>query len=104
VTLLLQELHFKDNWIRENDELTTGAVGHTSETGGRAPRVPGLAGQEFIFFIIFSINIHLFTCAYIVCVISPPDSLLHPLPRSLPLSLPGRTCSAFISNFVEEKT
>jgi hypothetical protein len=45
--------------------------------------------------------IHLFTCAYIVWVISP----LFPLPPfSPPLfpSLPGRTCSALISNFVEE--
>jgi hypothetical protein len=47
--------------------------------------------------------IHLFTCAYIVCVIFPscppptPCSSHHP-------SLPGRTCSALISNFVEEKT
>jgi hypothetical protein len=44
--------------------------------------------------------IHLFICAYIVWVISTPASLT----LSLPPSLPGRTCSALISNFVEEKT
>jgi hypothetical protein len=44
--------------------------------------------------------IHLFPCAYIVWAISP----LYPpsIPQSP--SLPGRTCSALISNFVEEKT
>jgi hypothetical protein len=44
--------------------------------------------------------IHLFTYIYIVWVISnpcPPSSL--PLPHSFP----GRTCSALISTFVEEK-
>jgi hypothetical protein len=51
---------------------------------------------KFIFFI------HLFTCAYIVWVISPP--ILCPLPLPPHSSLPGRTCSALISNFVEEKT
>jgi hypothetical protein len=41
--------------------------------------------------------IHLFTCAYIVWVISPPTlSLLLP-------SVPGRSCSAFVTSFVEEK-
>jgi hypothetical protein len=40
---------------------------------------------------------HLFICAYIVWAISPPC----PIP---PPSLPGRTCSALFSNFVEEKT
>jgi hypothetical protein len=46
------------------------------------------------------IFIHLFTCAYIVWAIPPlpPPSPLHP---SL---LPGRACSALISNFFEEKT
>jgi hypothetical protein len=36
----------------------------------------------------------------------PPSSTLSPLPHLLspPPSLPGRTCSALISNFVEEKT
>jgi hypothetical protein len=47
--------------------------------------------------------IHLFTCAYIVWAISPPYILTSPsLPP--PPSLPGRTCSALLSNFVEEKT
>jgi hypothetical protein len=49
-----------------------------------------------LFFII-----HLFTCAYIVSFL-PPASLPPPSPFS-PLP-PGRTCSALISNFVEEKT
>jgi hypothetical protein len=39
--------------------------------------------------------IHLFTCAYIVWSFLP----LPPQP-----SLPGRSCSALITNFVEEKT
>jgi hypothetical protein len=52
----------------------------------------------YLFFII-----HLFTCAYIVWVISSP-CLPPPTSPLLPPSLPGRTCSAFISNFVEEKT
>jgi hypothetical protein len=42
---------------------------------------------------------HLFTCAYIIWVISPPC----PLPPTFSPSLPGRTCSALFSNFVEEK-
>jgi hypothetical protein len=46
---------------------------------------------------------HLFTCAYIVWVISSPCSLPPPSSPDFPL-LPGRTCSALISNFVEEKT
>jgi hypothetical protein len=50
----------------------------------------------------FFLIIHLFTCAYIVWVISPPcpPSLPSPL---LPHSVPGRSCSAFMTNFVEEK-
>jgi hypothetical protein len=47
--------------------------------------------------------IHLFTCAHIVWAISPPYHPLPPYPPPTP-SLPGRTCSALISNFVEEKT
>jgi hypothetical protein len=46
---------------------------------------------------------YLFTCAYIVWVISP----LCPLPPTFyprAPSFPGRTCSALISNFAEEKT
>jgi hypothetical protein len=55
-------------------------------------------GVPDLFFLI----IYLFTCAYIVWVISPPFSLPYPLPPSPSFS--GRTCSALISNFVEEKT
>jgi hypothetical protein len=55
-----------------------------------------------IFLSFFLFLIHLFTCAFIVWAISPPYPLPHPLPP--PPSLPGRTCSALISNFVEEKT
>jgi hypothetical protein len=52
-----------------------------------------------LFFFIF---IHLLTCVYIVRDFSlPPTPLLSP---SFPLSLPGRTYSVVISNFVEEKT
>jgi hypothetical protein len=42
-----------------------------------------------------------FICAYIFWVVSPPPA--PPLPLHLPL-LPGRTCSALFSKFVEEKT
>jgi hypothetical protein len=49
----------------------------------------------------FFFTIHLFTCAYIVWVISP--SSLHPLPLPPPLSLSGRTCSALFSSSVEEQ-
>jgi hypothetical protein len=51
--------------------------------------------------ISFFIIIHLFTCAYIVWVISPPLLPAPTRPFSPPL-LPGRTCSAPISNFVGE--
>jgi hypothetical protein len=44
--------------------------------------------------------IHLFICAKIICAISPPDPNTLPLP-SIPF-IPGRTCSALFSNFVEE--
>jgi hypothetical protein len=53
----------------------------------------------YLFFIFFII--HLFTCAYIVWVISPPCP-----PSTLsyfPPSVPGSSCSAFITSFVEEK-
>jgi hypothetical protein len=49
-----------------------------------------------ILLLLFLIIIHLFTRAIIVWVIS------HPCPP--PPSHPGRTCSALITNFVEEKT
>jgi hypothetical protein len=48
----------------------------------------------------FGIFIHLFIYAYIVWAISPP----WPLPSPQPPLLPGRTCSALFSDFVEEKT
>jgi hypothetical protein len=44
---------------------------------------------------LFLFFVHLFTCAYIVWVISP---------RCLPPSVSGRSCSALITDFVEEKT
>jgi hypothetical protein len=44
----------------------------------------------------------LFICAYIVWAISPPYSKFPPSPPNHP-SLPGRICSAPISNFVEER-
>jgi hypothetical protein len=50
----------------------------------------------------FCFIIHLFTCACIVWVISPPCPPHPPFPP--PPLLAGRTCSALISNFVEEKT
>jgi hypothetical protein len=59
-------------------------------------------GPFFTFFFLLLFLIHLFTCVYIVWVISPhcsPALPSHPFPTSLP----GRTCSALISNFVEEK-
>jgi hypothetical protein len=54
-----------------------------------------------IYCIMVNFFIHLFTCAYIVWVISLPWPLPPPSPPHTP-SLPGRTCSALISNFVEE--
>jgi hypothetical protein len=51
--------------------------------------------------ILILIIIHLFTCVYIVWVIAPPYRPPPPSPRP---TLPGRTCSALISNFIEEKT
>jgi hypothetical protein len=54
-----------------------------------------------IFFLSFFL-IHLFICAYIVWAISPPYPLPTPSPHC-PASLPGRTCFALISNFVEER-
>jgi hypothetical protein len=62
------------------------------------------AFSEFSFLVLFFVvDAYLFTCADTVWVISPlcPPSL--PFPPLLP-SFPGRTCSALISNFVEEKT
>jgi hypothetical protein len=56
----------------------------------------------YLHFSFFFKIIHLFTCAYIGWVISPPC----PSPPLLPPSplLPGRNCSALISNLVEKKT
>jgi hypothetical protein len=63
--------------------------------------------SHFIIRILRSNNpffiIHSFTCAYIVWVIFSCCSPLSPSPCLLP-SLLGRTCSALISNFIEEKT
>jgi hypothetical protein len=59
---------------------------------------------NFLFFIVF----HLFIFAYIFETISPPHTPCpFSSPHSFPLphpTLPGRTCSALSSNFVEEKT
>jgi hypothetical protein len=49
---------------------------------------------NFIFLIIYYSFIH-------ICPAPLPDLLPFP---PIPLSLSGRTCSALISNFVEEKT
>jgi hypothetical protein len=51
--------------------------------------------DHWFFFFLFLFFVHLFTCAYIVWVISP---------RCLPPSVSGRSCSALITDFVEEKT
>jgi hypothetical protein len=48
-------------------------------------------------------NIHLFTYAYILWVISLHCPLPPPSPP-LPSLVPDRSCSALITNFVEEKT
>jgi hypothetical protein len=53
-----------------------------------------------LFFFIFFV-VHFFTCAYIVWVIPPPCP---PPPPSPPPSVSGRSCSALITDFVEEKT
>jgi hypothetical protein len=53
--------------------------------------------------ILFVVVVHLFTCAYIVWVISPPCPLLPPFPPLSP-SVSGRSHSALITDFVEEKT
>jgi hypothetical protein len=49
--------------------------------------------------ILFFVVVHLFTCAYIVWVISLPC-----LPSPLPSSVSGRSHSALVTDFVEEKT
>jgi hypothetical protein len=56
-----------------------------------------------VFTGFFVVAVYLFTCAYIVWVISPPC----PLPPFFLLSPPqfsGRSCSALITDFVEERT
>jgi hypothetical protein len=50
----------------------------------------------------FFVVVHLFTCAYIVWVISLPCPPPHPSP--LPASVSGRSRSALVTDFVEEKT
>jgi hypothetical protein len=62
-----------------------------------------LRKKDELFLFYMYIFIHLFTCAYIVWVISPPVTLPHHL-FPLPPSVPGRSCYALITNFVEEKT
>jgi hypothetical protein len=61
-----------------------------------------MAKEQFLFFDVDFFIIHLFTREYIVWVISSTAPLPHPLHP--PPSLPGRTCSDLIYNFVEEKT
>jgi hypothetical protein len=90
----------------------TGKVGNMRRVPGGTSNVQFLdlgstnKGVSFFFFSFYLIGtylffIHLFICAYIVWAISSPCPL--PLPPYTP-SLPGRTCSALFSNFVEEKT
>jgi hypothetical protein len=59
-------------------------------------------------YAFFVVVVHLFICAYIVWVISPPapspNFPLFPQPFSLSPSVPGRSHSALITDFVEEKT
>jgi hypothetical protein len=56
--------------------------------------------KDYVEVSYFFIIIHLFICTYIVWAISP---LCPPALPSLPTPLlPGRTCSALFSNFVEE--
>jgi hypothetical protein len=52
--------------------------------------------------ILFVVVVHLFTCAYIVWVISPPCPLLPPFPPLSP-SVSGRSHSALITDFVEKR-
>jgi hypothetical protein len=54
--------------------------------------------KVYLFFVV----VHLFTYAYIVWVISPPCPRPPPFPPAP--SVPGRSRSALITDFVEEKT
>jgi hypothetical protein len=61
---------------------------------------------DYAILILFYLNylfifIHLFTCAYIVLVVFPSCVPFPPSP-SYPSCLPGTTCSALFSNFVED--
>jgi hypothetical protein len=67
------------------------------------PLALGSKGAEPTGAFFKNIFIHLFTCAYIFWTSPSPCPLPSPYPPHPPL-LPGRTCSALISNFVEEKT
>jgi hypothetical protein len=55
---------------------------------------PYLKNKLFKFKKIFFV--HLFTCAYIVWVISPPCP--SPPPPPLPSSVSGRSCSALVTD------
>jgi hypothetical protein len=59
--------------------------------------------SDLVNFTDFLFLIHFFICAYIVWAISPPIPST-PISTPHPSSLPGRTCSAIFSSFVEEKT
>jgi hypothetical protein len=62
----------------------------------RSPGDGRRQGHSFFFFIL----IFCYSFIHIVWVISPPCS---PFLHHSPPLLPGTTCSALISNFVEEK-
>jgi hypothetical protein len=49
----------------------------------------------------FFVVVYLFIYSYVYTLFGPS---LPPVPHPLLLSLPGKTCSALFSNFVEEKT
>jgi hypothetical protein len=59
--------------------------------------------QTIDFFLFVYFYVHLFTCAYIVWVISSPSHSPPPFPPSPP-SVSGKSPSALITDFVEEKT
>jgi hypothetical protein len=64
-------------------------------------RTNGTVNIEML--ISFFVVVHLFTCAYIVWVISPPCLSPPTLPPFLS-SVSGRSRFALVTDFVEEKT
>jgi hypothetical protein len=59
---------------------------------------------SYLFALSFSVFIYLFIHMCIHCLGHFSPHVPHLLPLPLPSLLPGRTCSALFSNFVEEKT